>query len=256
MKCPSCQFEQSDERPDCECCGLIFSKWKQRHEPPPPEVEPMGGGPESPAENREEVPALPLAAGSFPLAGERFYHRLASVEFQRDPSAGLVYYPWGGFGRGYQGMDQETGNRIHRFETHFSCVHCPALVLLWMVALLLWLYSPSADFRGCVVFAAYLLASYGWFGWRSRQWTSGLTPCRRPYDQKQYAKSFARVFYWKAWVSPEVLSLFMLSAGLWLWLSSRFPFYFSHGFLVQWVWLLLSSSVLVGSSYFYYFKRQ
>jgi hypothetical protein len=36
MKCPTCGFEQADERLDCEACGLIFAKWRERHAVPQP----------------------------------------------------------------------------------------------------------------------------------------------------------------------------------------------------------------------------
>jgi hypothetical protein len=34
MKCPGCGFEQADGRIDCEMCGLVFEKWRQRHPAP------------------------------------------------------------------------------------------------------------------------------------------------------------------------------------------------------------------------------
>ncbi len=70
MKCPSCHFEQAADRTDCECCGLIFAKWFERHAPPPPpsareippEPEESAGPPaEPPVSASESATATPAA---------------------------------------------------------------------------------------------------------------------------------------------------------------------------------------------------
>jgi hypothetical protein len=32
MKCPNCGFDQADDSIDCPACGLIFAKWRERHQ--------------------------------------------------------------------------------------------------------------------------------------------------------------------------------------------------------------------------------
>jgi hypothetical protein len=68
MKCPKCGFEQPDGRPDCQACGIIFTKWHgggpPRHhaaaEPPP-----LPAGPPDIYEPSPE----PIAPASTPRAG-------------------------------------------------------------------------------------------------------------------------------------------------------------------------------------------
>src|SRR5579863_7381759 len=110
MQCPSCHFEQPDTRLDCECCGLIFAKWRERH--PPPEAEttvapPQDGdlaqapSPETatpdtlpPEESNLFVGAASTTESGIPdrpadehLSNEerpRLYEQIAALDFQRD----------------------------------------------------------------------------------------------------------------------------------------------------------------------------
>lgn len=54
MNCPSCGFKQADDRLDCECCGLIFAKWKEKHLPPPA-ILPVEEAPASALENPQNT---------------------------------------------------------------------------------------------------------------------------------------------------------------------------------------------------------
>jgi hypothetical protein len=61
MQCPSCRFEQPDANEACEACGLIFAKWRERHQAPAPSpVEDPVPGTNAPSEG----PALENAAST------------------------------------------------------------------------------------------------------------------------------------------------------------------------------------------------
>ena len=171
MKCPSCQFEQSQSRLDCECCGLFFAKWKERNAPPLPAEAAPAPADQSAAASGPPADIRPLS----PEGQIRFYNRLASMDFQLGPSGERIYFPWGSLGRGFQVLDNTARMELERFESQFACIHCPALVILWMIALLLWLYVPSREYQGIIIFMVYLAAVYGWFGWQLNRRVSHLS---------------------------------------------------------------------------------
>lgn len=64
MTCPNCRFEQPDS-PECARCGIVFAKWRARHEKPPAPTR----TPEPPAKpasiglKKQPAPPVPREAG-------------------------------------------------------------------------------------------------------------------------------------------------------------------------------------------------
>ncbi len=244
MKCPSCQFQQTEDRLDCECCGLVFLKWRERH------------APSGPVKTSTDDMASPESTEESPPPREKFlYQQLAAMDFQQSPEGNWVYFPWGSFGKGYDGNDPETKKRISRFVSVFSCVHCPVLAILWTMNLLAWLYYPNYRLVFALFFMVYLIAAYVFFWLAASRWISNLHASTTPFNQTQYLKSFRGIFYWKYLVSFEVVALFLLLVGMWFWLTGNFFIFFkNHPGLVQRIWLLLSAVVLGGSTFLIYVR--
>ena len=193
MKCPSCNFEQVDSRSDCECCGLIFAKWRERHPPPAEEPQkslhpeadiPQPGFPDqAPSDlsssedaplftekiSSEEsgIPDRPIIEELLP-DGERprLYEQIAALDLQRDMEGNWIYFPWGVFGRGYSLKNSVIQNEIEDFLTRFCCVHSPVMAILGLAAGTVWIYNAEQPYAGVSFLAAYFFLAYLFYGSR------------------------------------------------------------------------------------------
>ncbi len=281
MKCPSCHFEQADDRTDCECCGLIFAKWFERHPPPSPPPAPEGPPPEESAAPSADPPvSAPEPAMAAPAAqpvapepveeeacipdhpppevlqeagNRRLYGQIAGLDFQVTTEGNWVYFPWGIFGRGYKLDNPRLKEGMEVFLARFCCVHSPLTAFFSLLALLNWVQAK--DYEGASILAFYLVVAYLFLWIRIRQWTSPMPRSQNRMNSRYYSLLYARIFRSKALFAPEVLLLLLVLGGVglqwmdrWRWLLDIFnPFLF-------WGLLALSGLLLMGFSFRYYFR--
>ena len=284
MKCPSCNFEQLDSRLDCERCGLIFAKWRERHPPPAaetpksPQAEtgvPLGIStekttPDSPGpqdspiftekSSSEEsgIPDRPVIEEPLP-DGERprLFEQIAALDLQRDMEGNWIYFPWGVFGKGYRLRNPLAQGEIEDFLTRFCCVHSPMMAILGLAAGTEWFYNAEQPFAGVSFLAAYFFLAYLFLWTKTRQWTSKLTPSLNPMNQKQYYFLFLKIFNWKTLFDLEVISLILVLSCLWFWLSEKWRWFLpADNVSILWMCLGFSGALLFLFSFLYYFRKK
>lgn len=268
MKCPSCHFEQPDNRLDCEACGLIFAKWKERHSSPPPAAESTTpSSTETPEESSLFVKGvsslesgIPDRPADEPRSNDerpRLYEQIAALDFQRDREGNWIYFPWGVFGRGYRLRNPEAKNEIEIFLTRFCCAHSPLMAILGLAAGTLWIYNLEQPTEGVSFLVSYFVLAYLFLWIKTRQWTSQLPPSIHRMNQKQYYFLFLKIFNWRTLFDLEVLSLLFVLACLWFWLSEKWRWFLpAENMSILWMCFGFSSSLLMLFSFLYYFRKK
>lgn len=277
MKCPSCKFEQADDRLDCECCGLIFAKWKERHSPPSPTeeapvpaTEEVSQGnsplpdppqatdfpPEDPLPSEASIPSRPPEEAPPEGKPRRLYGYIAALDFQKTLDGDWIYFPWGMFGRGYRLKSLELKNEIEQFLTLFCCVHSPMAALLGFSALLTWFCQRENPYEGLVFLTFYLLVAYLFLWIKTRQWTTQLTRSTNRMNSSYYYYFFFKALNLKSLLTLEVLFLITTLGCVWLWLTEKWRWLMDmEDFSVLWVALAISGILLGWFSYRNYFKK-
>jgi hypothetical protein len=273
MKCPSCNFEQADSRLDCECCGLIFAKWKERHLPPaipdplpadsaekaPPDSPDLENSPLFAEESSLEsgIPDRPIGEPVSNDERPRLYEQIAALDLQQDREGNWIYFPWGVFGRGYRLKNPEIKNEIEGFLTRFCCVHSPMMAILGLAAGTLWIYNVEQPTEGISFLASYFVLAYLFLWIKIRQWTSKLPPSLNRLNQKQYYFLFFKIFNWRTLFDLEVISLLLVLSCLWIWLSEKWRWFLpADNVSILWMCLGFSSLLLVLFSFLYYFRKK
>ena len=273
MKCPSCHYEQADDRLDCEACGLIFAKWLERHAPPVEAAPPESGNPvrnSTAAENPDPPPAarevllqepgipnrpddVVLPYGQRP----RLYEQIAALDFQRDMDGYWIYFPWGMFGKGYRLKDAGAKDEIEGFLARFCCVHSPLVAILGLAAIVTWFYNGQNPTQGLVFLGFYFPLAYLFLWITTNQWTAKLPVSGNKLNQQQYYFLFSRIFYWKTLLDLEVISLLFLLAWVWMWLSEKWRWFIPvDNISIMWMWFGFSGVLLALFSYLYYFRKK
>jgi hypothetical protein len=247
MQCPLCHFEQAEGRIDCESCGLVFAKWKNKQaskSAPPPAPEPVG-----------DVDGVPTGDERKPssMTDIRLYQRLGKLYFQTDDKEGLAYFPWGAVWKGFKVEDPERLAKIERFETIFSCIHCPLVSILGLINLMLLIYFPSQAAGWFLFLFVYLAASYLFFGFLSTHFTWDLPFSKAKFNQKKYLIGFFKSFKIKGLIDLEVLSLLLVLSGVYLLITGNFTLFFMNDAPLVWkTWLSISAGLLVLSTVYFY----
>ena len=76
MQCPNCGHSSLENSPECPSCGLIYSKWKERHEPSAVEAE-------APPPRATEPPVSPEGPPAKKAAAEPFFPGWEAVRHPR-----------------------------------------------------------------------------------------------------------------------------------------------------------------------------
>jgi hypothetical protein len=247
MECPLCHFEQPEGRIDCECCGLVFSKWKKKNAPAPPEPTQSdpAPGPITPKSSAESKPT--------PAQELRLYQRLGKLYLQRDENGTCSYYPWGNVWKGFKVEDEERLAKIERLETIFSCIHCPAVSILGLNCLLFLRFYPSQFGGWFLTLILYLTVSYLVFGVRSTQITWDLPFSLVKFDQGRYLKGFFKSFDFRLLLDLEVLALLLVLSCVYLLITGNLTMFFMNATPIVWkAWICISGGLLTFSTVYFY----
>ncbi|HUO58849.1 MAG TPA: hypothetical protein VMV05_11800 [bacterium] len=188
------------------------------------------------------------------IGQKRIYQRLASLDFQKNSNDQWVYFPWGTFGKGYYVKSQAAKDELEKFVARFSSVHTPLTAILGLVLFVTWYYLDS-PLIGFGFLTGYLPLAYLWLGVGVRQRTATLAKYPGKFNQKNYSTLFLKIFHWKALLEPELILLLVLMAGIWIWLSNKWIWYFApDDVYIIWIWVGFSALGFLFFTFWHYFR--
>jgi|GEM_PF-3324261 len=265
MKCPSCGFQNSETRIDCEYCGLVFAKWKAKQEAAQKAAEAKTSAPPEPASptfiEDQELKNQPIPDKPDPPKGpfpdpQRIFELLGSLYLQQNRAGVWLYFPWGFLGRGYSVDDPVLLGQIQKLETKFSLFQAALLTILGMAACSNHFYKMEGGNPWFWLLVVFLGAAYGLFAYQSRKMTADLPLTQRRFNDKQYLFRLVTCFKKGSLLGLEAITLFVASAGIWAFTSNNlFLMVGDSADFLGWLWVGFSLAGFILSSYLFYFQK-
>ncbi len=247
MQCPLCHYEQAEGRVDCEACGLVFAKWKNKQA-----QKSTASTASEPIKSKDESPSR-VEKGFTSVDGLRLYQRLGKLYIQNDSQEGLVYFPWGAVWKGFKVEDPERLARIERLETIFSSIHCPLVSILGLINVMFISFYPAQATGWFLFLILYLAVAYLIFGFLSTSVTWDLSFSKVKFNQKKFLIGFFKSFDLKLLMDLEVLALLLVLSWTWLLLSGSITILlvFTTPFVLKfWIWFF-GILLILSTAYFY-----